>query len=96
MKTDNLLASIQPFLTWIKRYRALLFFVGLSLVYGYVIVRINTINNAEPNPVDVTSSIKNNNPSIDPTVVNKIEQLKNDNANVQALFDRARQNPFKE
>lgn len=94
MKTTA--AKLQPYIRWIIRYKALLFFVGLSIVYGYVIIRINTLNNITPDPKAVSSGLQATSASIDPAVVQKIQQLQDNSVNVKSLFDQARQSPFQE
>lgn len=97
MNTENLRTKLQPLFRWVTRYRALLFFIVLSVVYAYIIIRVNTLNNAEPTPSAVAASLKtSNNAHIDPSVVDKIKQLQDNSVNVHSLFDQARQNPFQE
>ena len=92
MKTDKLLKQLEPVIQIGRRYRALLFFIALSLVYGYVITRINALNNVTPPPSGVTVGSVH----IDQSVIGKIEDLQDNSVSVQALFDQARQNPFQE
>lgn len=81
----------------LSRYRALLFFLFLAFVYGFIVYRINVLSTAEPDQAAVTqASAGPSQPRIDPTVVQKITDLKDNSVNVQALFDQARQNPFHE
>lgn len=93
MKTDKLSKQLKPYFNIAMRYRALLFFIALSVVYGYVITRINALNNVTPASTGQTSVKRVH---LDPTVISRIEKLQDNSVSVQALFDQARQNPFQE
>ena len=93
MKTAQLTKQLKPYLNVALRYRALLFFVALSIVYGYVITRINAFNNVAPSTADQTTAKQVH---VDPQVISKIKQLQDNSVSVQALFNDARNNPFSE
>ena len=89
----NQLNQLKPIITFAVRYRALLFFVLVAAVYGYVIVRINTFNKVTAaTPEQATAQQV----SVSPNTVQKIEDLQDNSVSVKALFDQARQNPFQE
>jgi hypothetical protein len=101
MKTDLSLGSIKTsardFGRKLLAYKAFVFFIVLAVVYGFIIWRINTLSNVEPSQSDVSQSSQTTaQPHIDPTVVQKIQNLQDNSVNVQSLFDQARQNPFQE
>jgi hypothetical protein len=65
------------------------------LIYVFVVLKINTLANAEPNPDQenvVTASI----PKIDGKAINQIQSLESNNTQVHSLFEQARNNPFQE
>jgi hypothetical protein len=99
MKNSDLrerLAAIQAQL--VKR-RILIFVIFVALVYGYTIVQIGKLSTAEPTSADIVlneQSQGEQSPHIDPQIINKIENLKDNSVSVKALFDQARQNPFQE
>lgn len=67
----------------------------ILLCYIFVVFRINTLANAEPDStqqVTITNSI----PKIDKTAVNQIQSLEQSNTEVHTLFEQARNNPFQE
>lgn len=73
------------------------FIVIVIIIYGFLALRINNLSNAQPSQ----SSIDNQtNPvataHIDKNVIQQIEQLKDNNVNVQTLFEQARTNPFQD
>lgn len=85
-------------LKFVKRYAGILCFLVASGAYGFLIFRINTLNNVQPTESDVSaqassgSSIKH----IDPALVKQLEDLQDNSVNVQTLFEQARNNPFNE
>jgi hypothetical protein len=81
----------------LQHYRIVLFVVFVVLVYGFVVLRINTLDNVQPSADSVSAQsdpIRTTN--INPQVVKQLESLKNNHVNVQTLFDQARNNPFQE
>ena len=95
--TANLGQSFGKAASSLGRYRALLFFLFLAFVYGFIVYRINVLSTAEPDQAAITqASAGPGQPHIDPSVVQKITDLQDNSVNVQALFDQARQNPFHE
>jgi len=93
MNTDKLIEQARPLLKAIKPYRALLFFVMLAALYGYIIVKINSFNNVTA--PDITTST-NSQVHLDKNVISKIEDLQENSVSVKTLFDQARDNPFNE
>lgn len=78
------------------RYRLVIFVVFVALIYGYVFWKINTYAGAKPSALAISNQ-EHIGPSIqriDPATVQKIEQLKDNSVNVQALFNQSRNNPF--
>ncbi len=89
--------QLQSVAKYASTYNKLLFFLLLAVVYGFVVVRINVLSQAEPNPDDVSAQIVGGKSlKVDPTVVDKIQKLQDNSVSVQSLFDQARQNPFRE
>jgi hypothetical protein len=89
-KLANLVQSLQ-------KYDAMIFFVFLAVIYGFLLWRITSLSQATPDPSTVaTKAQATHSPHIDQSVVNKIQQLQDNSVNVQALFDEARSNPFQE
>ncbi|HVV25680.1 MAG TPA: hypothetical protein VHC21_01440 [Candidatus Saccharimonadales bacterium] len=78
-----------------KRYALPAFIVFVLLVYGVVLLRINSLNNQEPTTDQVTSQVKAARiPHIDQSVVQQLQSLQDNSVSVQALFNQARNNPF--
>lgn len=78
------------------RYRVIIFAIFVALVYAFTFLQINNFANAKPDPIAVANQqhISAKIPHIDPATIQKIQQLKDNSVNVQALFNNARQNPF--
>ena len=90
---DALLARLRQ----VRRYSLVLFLVFVAVLYGFVLLRINSLTNAQPASDTVSSQVQAAHvPRIDPTVIKQLQSLQDNSVSVQALFDQARQNPFQE
>lgn len=80
-----------------RQNAALIFIVFLVAIYGFLTWRIMQLMQTQPSSSDVSAQLQTVGvPKVDPTVVQKMEDLKDNNISVQALFDNARSNPFQE
>lgn len=77
------------------RYRALIFFLLVASLYGFILWRINVYSNVSPDPNLENAQIAAQ-PHISQTTVQKLQDLQNNSVSVQSLFNEARQNPFQE
>ena len=78
-----------------KRYGLAGFIVFVVLVYGIILLRIQSLNNKQPSTDQVSSQVKAARiPHIDQSVVQQLQSLQDNSVSVQALFDQARNNPF--
>jgi hypothetical protein len=91
----NVGAGFGTVLKQLKSYRALIFFLVVASLYGYIIWRINTYSNAPPSQSEESSQLAAQ-PHIDQSTVQKMQELQNNSVSVQALFNQARENPFQE
>lgn len=81
----------------VAKYRALIFFVVIASLYGFILWRINVLSNAPPSQADVSSAEKGTaSPHVSDTVVQKLQSLQDNSVSVQSLFEQARNNPFNE
>jgi len=81
----------------VHRYKALLFFLVLSSLYGFILLRINDLSSAPPNQDDVTSAqgaVKQ--PKIPEATITRLQSLQDNSVRVQTIFNDARNNPFQE
>lgn len=88
-------AGFGAFLKRLRAYRALAFFLVVAALYGYIVWRINVYSNAPADQNDANAQIARQ-PHIDPSTVQKMQDLQNNSVSVQALFNQARENPFQE
>ena len=79
----------------LRKYSWLALVVLVALLYGYVLVKINSFTSATPSSSAVASNLKTSvSPAINQNVVNQLSQLQNNSVSVQALFNQTRSNPF--
>jgi hypothetical protein len=76
------------------RYAPVGFFLLLAAVYGFVLLRITTLSNVQPDSSQVTSQVSQLTPHIDKSAVKQLQSLEDNSVNVQTLFNQARSNPF--
>jgi hypothetical protein len=77
-------------------YVPIIFFVVVALVYGFVLLRITMLSNAQPTDSDVSAKVAELTPHIDKSAAAQRQTLEDNNVNVQTLFNNARGNPFGE
>lgn len=79
-----------------SRYAPIMFFVLIALVYGFVLLRITMLANAQPTDGDVSGEVAQLTPHIDKNAVQQLQSLEDNSVNVKSLFEEARNNPFGE
>lgn len=97
----DLKTSTKALVSSFARYRSILFFVTIGLLYGFILFRINTLSSSPPAAASETTTASETpkpsaRPQVKQEVVDKIMMLRDTNDRVNALFDDARANPFKE
>jgi len=84
-------------LSRLGKYAVLLFILLLSIVYGFLVLRINSMQSAPPSSVSGSQKVTVvTTPHIDPKLVSQLQQLQDNSVSVKSLFDQARSNPFQE
>ena len=79
----------------VLRYKVAVFLLFIVLLYGFVWLRINSYNRAQPSTTEVSSQVKAAEIlHIDQNVLNQLQTLQNNSVSVQTLFNQARSNPF--
>lgn len=97
LEVKDIAAKIGPLLQGMKRYLAFVFVITVLLVYGLLVFRINMLSSQQPDEDAVTERLKTvQRPRIEQETLDKIQQLEDQNIQVQALFQQARDNPFVE
>jgi hypothetical protein len=95
LNLNNLPAQFRKLARRVGAYKALLFFVAVASLYGYILWRINSLSNTPPSQSEETAQTAAQ-PHIDQDTIAKIQSLQDNSVSVQTLFDTARQNPFQE
>jgi hypothetical protein len=95
LKSLNFLPLIKKYYSRYQRHAVFGAVLLILFVYVMVVLRINSLANAEPSP-DQEQIVTNSIPRIDGSAIKQIENLENNNADVRALFNQARNNPFAE
>ena len=78
-----------------KPYSFVIFLVVVGATYGFLVLRIQTLSDAQPSEDTITSQVQAAGvPRIDPAVIQQLTSLQDNSVSVKALFDEARTNPF--
>jgi len=90
-----LTAKVTQALEKAQRFSFPLFLGLVILLYGFILLRINSLSSLQPSAESINSQVKAAQvPHIDQKTVEQLESLQNNSVNVQALFNEARSNPF--
>ena len=90
-------AKLQPLFAKVRRYIVPIYCIALSILFGFLVVRIGLLAQAEPDEQAVSEKLKGvKRPRIDQNAIDKIQALQSSNVEVEALFKQARENPFQE
>jgi hypothetical protein len=95
LKKVNLKQLLENFARRFGKHAIFAVLLLVLLVYVLVVFRIKSLANAEPGP-DQQVVISNATPKIDPKAIKQIQALEQNNTEVHALFEQARNNPFQE
>lgn len=89
--------SLKPVLAKLGRYLSIIVIVTFVSMYGYLLLKINSLTSAKPSDQAITEKLKTvQRPRVDEKAAEKMQQLEDQNVSVQTLFNDARQNPFAE
>ncbi|HEU4967130.1 MAG TPA: hypothetical protein VFT53_06700 [Candidatus Saccharimonadales bacterium] len=93
----SLLSSVRTLAPKLLRFSVIFFVLLLAAVYGFVLMRVQTLSNVQPSDADVSAQVKlSASPHINPSVVQQMQSLQDNSVGVHTLFDQARSNPFQE
>jgi hypothetical protein len=93
----GLLEKLSVVLVFFKRFRFITIFILFSLMYGYVLVQVTTINEQTPSEKKISDKVTAlPRPKIDQQLIDKITSLEEENVQVKTIFNDARKNPFAE
>ena len=93
----DLTEKVTAILRHVQHYSFLLFLVFVAFIYGFILLRINSLDNVQPSDDAVTSQVQAARIThIDPGVVRQLQSLQDNSVSVKTLFNQARANPFQE
>lgn len=93
----QILPQVKVVLSQLSRYSFPVFLLFVLAIYGFVLLRINTLSNTPPSDSAVINQTQNTGvPRIDEHVLQQLKSLQDNSVSVQALFEEARNNPFQE
>jgi hypothetical protein len=95
LKSLNLLPAIRKVYSKYGGHAVFGAVIFVLLVYVFLVIRINSLANAEPS-ADQQVTVTNSVPRIDSKTIDQIQSLENNNTEVHSLFEQARNNPFAE
>lgn len=79
----------------LSKYSSFIFIISVLLIYTFLVFRIGTLSQAEPDPSAVTEKANTvRRLKLDQGEIAKIQQLEDQNIAVKSLFESARDNPF--
>jgi hypothetical protein len=81
----------------LRPYTGVILFMLFAFVYGFLVLRINSLSGAPVDQAAVDAQVKAS-PTlrIDTNAVQQLQTLKDNSVNVQTLFTDNRTNPFQE
>ncbi len=90
---NQLLDSLTTFIKFFNKYKLIIYIIFMLFLYSFLILKINNLDQ-----VSFSANSKTNNTvapaHINQAIINQLQQLQNNNVNVKALFEQARNNPF--
>ncbi len=79
------------------KHAKFIFIIIIMVLIGFLVFEINQLINKEPTEEQISAQLEIiKRPKIDQETIYKIEKLEDQNVAVQALFQKARDNPFKD
>ena len=92
---DALVKELQQKLQQVRRYSFWLFLLLVTVLYGFLLYRINSLSQAQPSSVTVNNEARGSQSlRIDQNVIKQLQSLQDNSVSVKALFNEARNNPF--
>lgn len=94
---STIFKKITPVLEAISKHKATIFILFFLAIYIFLVYRINELINREPDPVTLSSQLQTiQRLRIDQASIDRLLELEEQNIEVKALFEQARDNPFNE
>lgn len=89
--------QIKPVVRFVNAYKKFMFVLLVLFAVIFLVFRINQYSSAEPSQAQIDEKLQTaTRPKLDQAVLDRIQQLQDQNVQVQSLFDQTRNNPFSE
>ena len=89
--------QLKPVINFVSKYKKFLFVLAILGTVLFLVIRINQLTTKEPTEAQISDKLQTvTRPKLDQSVLNRIQQLQDQNVEVKSLFDNARSNPFNE
>ena len=89
--------QIKPVIRFLSTYKKFLFVLVVLSIILFLVFRIKQLSMAEPTQAAIDDKLQTvARPKFDQAVLDRIQQLQDQNVEVKSLFDQARNNPFSE
>jgi hypothetical protein len=97
IETKDILPKLKSAVGVLRQYMVIIFIGFLVLIYGFLVFKIGTVSNVDPDDEAVAEQLKDTRGlQIDQDAIDKILELKDQNIAVKSLFESARDNPFQD
>lgn len=94
---ETITTRLLPITSSLRRHRVTIFIVTFLGIYVLLVMRINGFINDEPDQAALSGKLQTvQRLKVDQESVDRIQKLEEQNVDVKALFQQARQNPFNE
>ncbi|PID30336.1 hypothetical protein CSA80_02835 [Candidatus Saccharibacteria bacterium] len=95
--TQHINRQLHTVVIALQKHIAILFFLVVTILYGFLLWRINVLSSAPPSQKDLSSASQTSPaPRISKEVVRTLQGLEDNSVRIQAIFNQARQSPFQE
>jgi len=89
--------QLQPIIRLVTKYKKFLFVVSVLCMLSFLVFQVNVLASSEPSESLIDEKLQTvTRPKLDEAVIQRIQQLQDQNVEVKSLFDQARNNPFNE
>lgn len=89
--------QLAPIQVFVVAYKKFMFVLLILFAVIFLVFRINAFSSTEPSQSQIDEKLQTvSRPKLDQAVLNRIQQLQDQNVQVQSLFDQSRNNPFNE
>ncbi len=82
---------------FLKRFRFIIFLTLFAAIYAYLFITINSLGNQAPSQLEVDQELQTvKRLRIDESSIDQMLKLTEENIEIKAAYDEARNNPFSE